>query len=444
MRSKLALYLLGKKEGFDMRKLREFVQQTEKWNEAQWAEYHNEHLRKLLEHTYEHVPFYRQLMQNVGVHPNDIYSVKDLEKLPIVRKKDLIAHFEEFKADDMNQFHMIHHHTGGTMGTPCAYYMDRYSWALNWALKMRTFEWAGYHYGEDCLGVLAGGSLIPKASSGWKHRLWRFVNNYYSMPITHLDNEIMEQYYKEIKSRNIRFIRGYPSAITTFAEYVRDKHSVLPLQAVFTTAEMLLPHQRKLMEKVFQCKPFDTYGCGDGMGYATECEEHGELHVFEECSITQIVDKNGHEVNDGEEGEIVMTALYNFGFPFIRYAPGDMAVKSERQCACGRKTKMIRVLNGRSSDNFKLINGITLNAFSFPFESLTSDFKQFQLVQEALDKVVLLIVPKAEISTKQLEEWKQLLEYHCGKGVDVQIKLVNHIELPHSGKMRFVISKIQN
>ena len=442
IKSKIALYLLGKKEGFDMNKLCNFVRQTENWTEFQWAEYHNKHIRCLLEHTYKHVPFYQRLMHEAGVSPDNVLSVKDLDKLPVIRKSDLIEHFEEFRADNIDDFHMIHHHTGGTTGTPCAYYMDRYSWALNWALKMRTFEWAGYHYGEDCLGVLAGGSLIPGANCGWKHRLWRYVNNYYSMPITHLTEDILEEYYEQLKMRNIRFLRGYPSAISVLAEYCINREP-LPMKAVFTTAEMLLPHQRRLIEQAFLCKPFDTYGCGDGMGFATECEQHGEMHISEECSITQIVDKNGRCVKDGEEGELVMTALYNFGFPFIRYAPGDMAVKSEKLCACGRRTKMIRVLNGRTSDNFKLINGNTLNALSLPFEDLTAEVKRFQVVQEAIDRVDLLIVPKKDITQERLLDWKKLLEFHCGQGVKVNVKLVESIETPYSGKMRYVISKVE-
>ena len=214
------------------------------------------------------------------------------------------------------------------------------------------------------------------------------------------------------------------------------------MQAVFTTAEMLLPHQRKIMEEAFQCKLFDTYGCGDGMGHATECEVHGELHVCEECSILQIVDENGKDVHDGEEGEIVLTALYNYGFPFIRYAPGDRAVKSEKKCECGRETKMIRVLNGRTSDNFKLSNGKILNAFSLPIEALTDEIAQFQVVQEAKDKVVLLIVPKKIISNKRLYELRKLLEFHCGEGIQVEVLIVEHIDVPQSGKVRFVVSKI--
>ena len=442
-KSKLAIYLLGKKEGFDMSQLLSFVRETESWTRQQWTDYHNARIYPLVKQAYDHTLFYRQWFDKAGLKPEDIRTIEDLEKIPIVRKADLIAHGADFRADNASQYAMIHHHTGGTTGTPCAYDTDRYSWALNWALKMRTFAWGGYQYGDDCLAVMAGGSLIPGAKGDWKNRLWRYVNNYYSMPITQLTDEILEQYYRHICKHHIRFMRGYPSAIFTFAEYIRDHHEALPMQAIFTTAEMLLPHQRKLIETVFQCKVFDTYGCGDGMGHATDCEQHNELHVCEECSIMQIVDAQGKEVHDGEEGEIVLTALYNYGFPFIRYAPGDMAVKSERKCACGRNTKMIRVLNGRSSDNFKLANGRILNGLSLPFEDLTQEVKQFQVVQEAKDKVVLSVVPLGKISKKRLADLKKLLEYHCGEGIEVVVKVVEHIDVPTSGKMRYVISKVK-
>ncbi len=443
IKSKLALFLLGKKEGFDMGKLVKFVRQSQYWTKEQWAEYHNARIPALIEQAYAHSPFYKQWFDTAGLKPEDIRTVEDLEKIPIVRKKDLITHGAEFRTDNAGEYAMIHHHTGGTTGTPCAYDMDRYSWALNWALKMRTFEWGGFTYGDDKLGVMAGGSLNPGKNAGWKNKLWRYVNNYYSMPITQMTDEILEEYYWHLKKKNVRFLRGYPSTLMVLAEYVHEHHGTLPMKAVFTTAEMLLPHQRKVMEEVFECKLFDTYGCGDGMGHATECEEHGELHVCEECSVMQIVDKDGKEVHDGEEGEIVLTALYNFGFPFIRYAPGDMAVKSEKKCACGRDTKMIRVLNGRVADNFKLANGKILSAFSLPFEELTDEVKQFQIVQEARERVELRVVPLKKISENRLADLKALLEYHCGEGIEVSVKVVEQIEMPHSGKRRYVISKIQ-
>lgn len=93
-----------------------------------------------------------------------------------------------------------------------------------------------------------------------------------------MTDEIMEKYYRTIIAQKVRFLRGYPSAIYTFAKFLEREQKILPLTSVFTTAEMLLSHQRELIEQSFACRAFDTYGCGDGMGGANECEAHSGLH----------------------------------------------------------------------------------------------------------------------------------------------------------------------
>lgn len=433
---------LGIKYGFNINSFKKFVRETETWTNDRMREYHNEHLCDLINHAYHNVPFYRQLFEKNGLLPDDIKTVDDLYKLPIIRKQDIINNFDLFKANNMAKFHPVLHHTGGTTGTPMNYYNDRKSWALNWALKMRTFELAGFSYGKDKLAVMAGGSLIPGKNSGLKHKIWRILNNYYSMPITHLDNDIMKIYADELIRQKIKFMRGYPSAIATFAEYLISAGRQIPLKAIFTTAETLFDFQREKIRAAFLCEVYNTYGCGDGMGNATDCELHKGMHVRQEVSIMQIVDKDGNEVKPGEEGEIVLTSLYDYAMPFIRYAPGDYAIKGDLECACGMKVQTLKELIGRSSDNMKFSNGRILNAFSFPFEGLTSEIAQFQISQEERDKVFLYIVPNNKISDKQLNDFKELLEYHCGEGVVVEIKIVDKIEVPRSGKKRFVVSKV--
>lgn len=438
------MYLLGLGRGFNMHANKKIVEEFQYWTPQQQSEYHLCKLRPLLQHAYEHVPYYRCLFDKHNLLPEDICTIDDLEKIPITRKQDVLDNPEIFIADNAHEFHAMHRHTGGTTGTPVAYYTDVNTWAMNWALKMRTFEWGGYHYGKDRLAVMAGGSLLPGKQAGIKHQIWRMLNNYYSMPIMHLTDDIMKEYYYQIKRQKIRFMRGYPSALATFAEYLKRNNLYLPLKAVFTTAEMLFPFQRELFKAVFGCEVYNTYGCGDGMGNATECEEHKGLHVCQEISIMQIVDEAGKEVLAGNEGEIVLTDLYDYTMPFIRYAPGDRAIKADANCTCGRISPMIEKIIGRSSDTFKLKNGRTLNAFSFPIESLTDEIDKFQIVQESIDDVRLLVIPKKNISEKRLQELTTLLQYHCGDDITVKVKLVNNIEVPKSGKMRFVISKVKD
>ena len=442
MNTQLLFFLLGKKYGFNAGKFRKLAQESQYWDERQVREYQEALLQPLISHAYEHVPYYRALFQDNGISPDSIRSLEDLQKIPVTYKKDLIAKNDLFKADNIRCLHPMHHHTGGTTGTPCPYLNDRRSWAYNWILKMRTFEWGGFRYGKDRLGVMAGGSLIPHKDTSMSHSFWRKLNNYYSMPISHLDDNIMKEYYEEIRKQRIKFLRGYPSSIYTFAKYLSKNGLSIPMRAVFTTAEALFDYQRDLIGQVFGCKVFDTYGCGDGMGQASECEEHDGMHICSEVSIMEIVDSQGHEVKPGEEGEIVLTSLYDYSMPFIRYAPGDRAIKGADNCRCGRTGKRIAKLIGRSSDAFELSNGRTLNAFSFPLEALTDQIKQYQIVQTTPSDVEVHIVPDTNMTEQRLHEIQSLIEYHCGEGITVTVKTTDTIERPLSQKNRFILSKV--
>lgn len=443
MKSDILSRALGFIYGYNMKDFKRLVAESMEWDKKQWEEYHNQRIPLVVMHAYQHVPYYHELFDKNGIDPCSIKSENDLQSIPVTRKQDVLSHHQSFIADNASAFHPASHHTGGTTGMPLYYFNDRKSWALNWAVKMYTFAQAGFHYGNDKLAVMAGGSLIPGKSSGIKHGLWRWTNNYYSMPISHMSSQTMDGYIDCLVKNKIQFLRGYPSAIASFAEYVVSINRFVQLKAVFTTAEMLYPHQRSIIQRAFGCDTWDVYGCGDGMGQAADCRAHDKMHVFEQVSVMQIVDGEGCEVKAREEGEIVLTSLYDFAMPFIRYAPGDYAVKGEDGCACGRHSKTIEKIVGRTSDVFRFSNGRILNGLSLPIEELTDEVNRFQIVQVERDAVEILLEEKNPLSKERIEKLKTTVAYHCGEGVSVVVKVVDKIVVPDSEKFRYVISKVK-
>lgn len=419
------------------------VRESQYWSPEQTEAYQVEHLRVLLEHAYQHVPYYRKAFDGIGAKPSDIRSTADLCSLKPIRKSDILADPSAFLADNRSAFNTRKHVTGGTTGELLTYYQDSRAWALNWALKMRTFEWGGYHFGKDRIGVMAGGSLAPQRKASHGKSLWQRACNYFPMPITHLDETVMDAFYLQIQRQHIHFLRGYPSALAAFASYLHDMDEYLPMKSVFTTAEILYPHQREVMRKVFGCEVFDAYGCGDGMGHATECELHRGLHVCPEASVMQVVDERGNEVDPGEEGEVVLTSLFDYAMPLIRYAPGDRAVLKKGPCPCGRGGMMLQRISGRVADVFELSNGRVLNGLSIPFEELNRDLVRFQIIQETPDRVVMKIVPRSTVKMDLVEKIKRVMRYHCGEGITVRVCVVDRIDVPPSGKFRYIVSKIK-
>jgi len=442
-RSELTFFLLGKKYGFDLKKMLKFVNENQYWDEERIYNYQLAQLKKLINHIYTSVPYYRKVMKNIGMQPEDFKDIKDLKAFPIINKQTIRDNFDLFLAEDYKKYYPMQRSTGGTTGIPFKYFIDTYSWCLNWATKMRTFSWGSYTFGKDKIAILKGGSMYRKGKYSPKTYLWNYLNNYYTIPIMNLTNEMMDIHFKQIKHKRIRYMRGYPSSLYTFANYLKSKLITYPMKSIFTTAEMLYPYQRKVIEDVFETGIIDAYGCGDGMAGANQCEERNKYHINIETSYMEILSLDyKNEVKPGDEGIIVVTSLHDYAMPFIRYAPGDMAIQGKGPCPCGRGLPILEKIIGRSSDLFKLANGRILNGLSIPFEDWADKIEKFQLIQEEPDLIILKLIPKDNYTEKDESQIMDLLKYNAGDGIRIQIEKVKNLEFTSAGKFKYVISKV--
>lgn len=440
-RSDFVFFILGKRYKFNLAEMTRFVMASQYWAEEQIYEYQLKHLKNILSHAYCKVPYYSSLMRNLGMEPGDIKSMDDLRFFPILRKETIQDDFSSFLAQDFQKYHPLLRSTGGTTGIPFKYYNDIASWGLNWATKIRTFAWGGYRFGQDQIAVLKGGALSRKGRFALGTRFWRFMQMNYTIDIMQMSEADIVTHLNAIRRRKIHYLRGYPSALLTLARSLNKQGSIIPMKGIFTTAEMLYDCHRDEIQKAFGCDVTDAYGCGDGMAGASQCEVHTAYHVNVETSFMEIVCENNHKT---EDGEIVVTSLHDYAMPFIRYAPGDLAVKKGGACICGRHLPLIQKITGRTSDLITLPNGRVINGLSIPFEIMTESLKQFKLVQEEDDRLVLYIVPKDSFCGNDLTKLHSLLIHLAGNGVKVEVIPLREIEQTVSGKRRYIVSRKQH
>jgi phenylacetate-CoA ligase len=128
--------------------------------------------------------------------------------------------------------------------------------------------------------------------------------------------------------------------------------------------------------------------------------------------------------------------------PFIRYAPGDLAVRSTIDCGCGRTLPVLDKIVGRTSDLIELPNGRIINGLSIPFESLTEHIVKFQLVHEEEDLLMLNYVPKQSISNEVCKQIRTILTENAGEGIRIELNAVEDIPQTKAGKFRYIISKV--
>ena len=429
------------KYGMRVRKQLRGLEETQWWTVEHLRELQAQRLRPLIKHAYENVPYYRKIFKQRGLTPSDIQSASDLTKLPILTKKEIGENFDAMLSSDFAQRKPKLNFTSGSTATPLQYYIDWESWSMAWACIYFGWRLAGYKFG-DKMATLSDFYATPKKKdAALQAKMRLLIERNLALPVLRLSDEIMERHSKLLLKHQPRFIRGYPSAIYVLADYLK-RHDLSPIKpkAIFTTSEVLLPRRRKLIEKVFRCPVFDGYGCGDGGGSAIECFEHNGHHIPIQRCVMEFVDNEGQAVPAGQEGNIVLTDLFNYSMPFIRYQVGDIGVPSDRTCPCGRGMPLIGKLRGRTSDILKFRDGTVVTGVALTtILEYCSAIRQYQIVQLDMDNLLVRIVKGKEYTEQDSKNLLMNIKQQIGQDINVDIQFVEEIPATRTGK-RFIIS----
>jgi len=424
----------------------------ERYQESQWwprerlREWQDSRLRDLIRHAVERVPYYRDYFHKNGLKPEDIRGQGDLHKLPIVDKIVIGRNYQSFLADNHAEFRSRPARTAGTTGTPFAYLLDRDAWSVGWACNWRGWGWGGYRVG-DRIAILAGSSLFRGSMDrGFKKaRSWLYysvLQNAVPLSAFDMSPARLSQYVRTLKRANPQYLRCYAQAGYIFAAYCRENDvRDLSFRAIFSTAEQLLPSQRKVIEQQFRCPVYDDYGCYDGNLKAMECEEHDGYHIAMEAAIVEFVE-NGVAVKENESGELLATSLHNYSMPFIRYRVGDRGVPSARACRCGRGLALMERVEGRCNDCIRTPEGKIIHSeFISHIFWETTWVDQFQVRQDRLSEIEILIVKNRAPRPGEMEKLRSALSQELGQ-LAIRVSFVDAIEATAAGKRRFIVSAL--
>jgi len=159
--------------------------------------------------------------------------------------------------------------------------------------------------------------------------------------------------------------------------------------------------------------------------------------------IVECIDPITSEEVWDRPGELLITDVNNYGMPFRRYKIGDMGILSKEKCKCGRNTLLLKRVIGRTTDNFILKNGRIVHGeyFTHLFYGLEG-IKEFQIVQEKIDKFTLYIVKDENFDVNIINKLEQEIKNVVGSDSQLDIIFVESVPKTPTGKYRFTISKI--
>jgi phenylacetate-CoA ligase len=214
-------------------------------------------------------------------------------------------------------------------------------------------------------------------------------------------------------------------------------------QAILSTSMMLLAQERQVIEQVFGVRVFDRYGCEEVGLIGCECELHAGMHVNVDHVIVEFLRADGEPAAPGETAFVVVTDLINDVMPLIRYRVEDMAASVPGPCPCGRGLPLMDRVAGRVADFLVRADGTQVAGVSLIENTLTKipGIAQMQIVQEALDRIVLRIVPEPQCASEARPELQRYFE-STFPGARIEIEIVASIPREANGKYRFAICRV--
>lgn len=413
-----------------------FLKKSQWWSYKDLKKYQETNLRKLIVYAYKNVPFYHESMKKVDVKPSDIKGLEDLNKLPIVEKRDIKKNWNKFLSKDKTR-KFKPNATGGSTGEPLKYMVDYESLSIGISAMYRSWYAAGYKFGDHIV-TLGGRSLLSDQKKSFPKKMKDFIEGHVFLSAFDMNEENMRKFVKEINRIKPSVIRGYASALYELSLFMNKGYYLdYRPKGIVTTAEKLFPKQRKSIEEAFDTKVFDTYGARDGNPNAFECEEHDGLHYSMETAIIESL-ADGEPVQN-ETGEFIVTDLHNYAFPFIRYRVGDIGIMSDEKCPCGRGLPLIKELKGRIQDFVVTKNGTKVHGefFSHIFWEIPG-VDTFQVIQKREGKIRIDIVPNEQITENDKTKLISIITKNF-PDLEVEIKYVNKIRKTRSNKYRIVI-----
>ena len=343
----------------------------------------SERLCRQVRHVWDNVPYYRSLMEEKGVTPDDIRGVEDLHKLPFLKKDDLRDQYPYgLLAKPLTDCVRIQS-TSGTTGRRVVAFYTQNDVDLWEDCCARAITAVGGTK-DDVVQVAYGYGLFTGGAGmhGGSHKVGCLT-----LPMSSGNTDRQIQFMMDLGATVLCCTPSYAAYIGEALKEMGYKPEDNKLKAGIFGAEPWTEEMRRDIEKTLGIKAYDIYGLTEtsGPGVAFECEDQSGMHINEDHFLPEIIDpETGEVLPDGEKGELVFTALTKEAFPLLRYRTRDICVLSRGKCSCGRTLIKMTKPMGRS-DDMMIIRGV--NVFPSQIEAVLLKEGYSPNYQIVLDRV---------------------------------------------------------
>jgi len=409
-----------------------------------------ERLKWVVGYAYENVPFYRERLDGVGLRPEHIKSLKDIENIPFTTKDDLRKYYPfGLFAAPMNKIVRIHA-SSGTTGKPVVAGYTRGDMEMWTEMVARIVTMAGVREGD--IAQVSFGYGLFTGGFGLHYGLERVGATV--VPASSGNSEKQIMLMEDFGSTALISTPSYALRLAEIAEEMGKSMDRFRLRVGLFGGEGHSVGMSQEIEKVWGITDTENYGMTEicGPGVSGECPEKTGMHINEDHFYPEMIDPDtGETVGYGETGEMVLTTLSKEGIPMLRFRTKDITVLDPTPCPCGRTTVRMERVHGRS-DDMLIISGV--NVFPSQIEGVLMEMSgigpHYEIVVykkgylDALEIRVELIDGSLLESFRELEALSKRIEHrlYTVLGIHTKVRLMEPKSLKRfEGKAKRVIDK---
>lgn len=412
--------------------------QRKQWlSTNQLAELRRTRLQKLIRHSYDKVPFYRNLFDQYGLKPKDILGVEDLNKLPILTKEMLQqGNPTEFLDENINPQQCDITRTSGSTGKPLEIFRTRNENLYGWYMTMIRAQIANGVRPWHRKAFIEDRARMPEKN--WS------ISRLKPKEIYLLAGQHVLEQLEALRSLRPHFIFSYSNSLSLLAHSIKQSNikDISP-KIVIGYAELLDDTSRNLINEAFNVEMVDLYATAEAYGIAWECPQHSGYHINADSLIVEFV-RDGRPAQVGEPGHIVVTSLYQYAMPLIRYDFEDIGIPTDEKCSCGRDLPIMSMIQGRVDDFVTLRSGTIIPPVG-TFADVINDeqnVREFLIIQEDYDLILVKLVNNDENDLDLIGRVKRGIEDLVQHEAVVKVEVVNEIDRGNNAKLRRIISKV--
>jgi phenylacetate-CoA ligase len=396
-------------------------------------------LISLLKYTYHNNGYYRNLFDERGIDVRDIISPEDFRRVPFLEKDAVRTKARDMRSDFPGRVSM--RKTSGSTGIPLKFVKDREATAYMDALMYEVYGWHGIDIG-DRQARLWGVPLDRKG--GVVTRIKDILLNRARLNAFRLTEQSCADYFFRLKQFKPKFMYGLPSTIIAFIRHVTKTNldpSILNLQAVISTGEILPDNDRLTIRSVFKCNVVNEYGSTENGIIAFESPDGVMRQMMHNLYIEIIDPESMTPVEPGKTGEIVITELNSYAMPFIRYRVGDMAVQGKPEPDESTQLPSVERIIGRRSELIETPEGNRVAAAILDY-TLVAGIRRFKAFQNSVDSLDVMIETDDDFDESSLEKIESKWRDFLGDRIRIDFRIVDRIPPDKSGKLTVLESSL--